>query len=103
MADRVPDEIGLAARKADTDALRAWLAPIDGVDVGKTPIEQTLPGGEYRVRVAVPERQPVEDMVRITNDRPQAVRNYRLLLRVAQLAFRVKPDDGELPRLLQLV
>ena len=25
MADRVPDEIGLAARKADTDALRAWL------------------------------------------------------------------------------
>ena len=69
---------------------------IDGVDVGKTPIEQTLPGGEYRVRIAAPERQPVEDVVRITNDRPQAVRNYRLLARVAQLAFRVKPDGGEL-------
>ena len=35
-------------------------------------------------------------MIRITNTRPQAVRNYRLLPLAARLAFRVTPTDGEL-------
>ncbi|MEP4379823.1 MAG: SUMF1/EgtB/PvdO family nonheme iron enzyme [Alphaproteobacteria bacterium] len=69
---------------------------IDGAGAGAAPIDRSLTGGEYRVTVTAPNRQPVEDVIRITNTRPQVIRNYRLPPLAATLRFGVTPAGGEL-------
>jgi formylglycine-generating enzyme required for sulfatase activity len=69
---------------------------IDGTRVGETPLDRSLKGGEYRITVTAPDRQPLEDVIRITNTKPEVARNYRLLPFAATLNFEVTPAGGEL-------
>lgn len=69
---------------------------IAGVNAGATPLDRTLAGGEYAITVTAPDRQPLEDVIRITNARPEVARNYRLLPFAATLNFDLSPAGGEL-------
>lgn len=69
---------------------------IDGTNAGATPLDRPLQGGEYRLTVTAPERRPLEDVIRITNTKPEVARNYKLLPFVATLNFKVTPAGGEL-------
>jgi formylglycine-generating enzyme required for sulfatase activity len=69
---------------------------IEGANAGTTPLDRTLAGGAYRIRVTAPDRQPLEDVIRITNTRPEIARNYKLLPFAATLNFDVSPAGGEL-------
>tara|TARA_R110002110_G_scaffold376568_2_gene586726 strand:- start:235063 stop:237096 length:2034 start_codon:yes stop_codon:yes gene_type:complete len=69
---------------------------ISGVNGGVTPLDRTLAGGEYAITVTAPDRQPLEDIIRITNARPEVARNYRLLPFAATVNIDVTPAGGEL-------
>lgn len=72
------------------------MVEIDGTRVGATPLDRSLKGGEYRITVTASDRQPLEDVIRITNTKPEVARNYRLLPFAATLNFAVTPAGGEL-------
>ncbi len=72
------------------------MVEIDGANAGATPLDRTLAGGEYTITVTAQDRQPLEDVVRITNTKPELVRNYKLLPFSATLNFEVTPAGGEL-------
>lgn len=78
-----------------SDPIGATVA-IDGADAGATPLDRSLEGGEYKITVTAPDRQPLEDIIRITNARPEVARNYKLLRYAATLNFEVTPAGGEL-------
>ncbi|MBT3808778.1 MAG: SUMF1/EgtB/PvdO family nonheme iron enzyme [Rhodospirillaceae bacterium] len=69
---------------------------VDGARAGATPLDRSLKGGEYRITVTAPDRQPLEDVIRITNAKPEVARNYKLLPFAATLKFQVMPAGGEL-------
>ncbi|MGB0570465.1 MAG: SUMF1/EgtB/PvdO family nonheme iron enzyme [Alphaproteobacteria bacterium] len=78
-----------------SDPVGATVA-VDAANAGATPLDRSLEGGEYKITVTAPDRQPLEDVIRITNARPELARNYKLLPYAATLNFEVMPAGGEL-------
>lgn len=69
---------------------------IDGQPVGMTPFSATYIGGEYNVEVHHPDYQPVVDKLMITQEQPEATRQYQLRPQQAQVTITTTPEGGVL-------
>lgn len=66
------------------------------VTLGTTPLDVAADGGRYDIRLELPDRQPLEDVLEVTSALPRVVKNYELKPYAATVSVVVMPEGGEL-------
>lgn len=69
---------------------------LDGRSLGVTPLDVPMTGGVYDIRVARPDRTPIEESITLTNTAPELVRRYILKPLSAMLRIQTIPTGGQL-------
>lgn len=69
---------------------------IDGQDVGKTPFQGSISGGEHSIEVRLATHRSVSEKVMVSADNLRIERNYRLDTLPGTLSFSVSPEGGVL-------
>ena len=99
--------------RGDERTLKFMLEPVQGLlninsepkgvsislndsSIGQTPISVSRPGGNYRLRIATPDFESIDDTIEITYTQPVANRNYKLIYKKALLTLTLKPPNGQL-------
>ena len=69
---------------------------IDGAPAGASNLDVPLKGGEYGIEVKLARHGTVQDRIRVTRDRNEVTRTYRLQSNPASLSIVVSPPGGKL-------
>ena len=108
-----PQEVSIDLARGDERTLEFILEPVQGLlnigsepegisislndsSVGQTPISISRPGGIYRLGIATPDFESIDDTIEITYMQPVANRNYKLIYKKALLTLTLKPPGGQL-------
>ena len=108
-----PKEVSIDLMRGDERTLEFILEPVQGSlnissepegvpillndsSVGQTPISVSRPGGSYRLGIATPDFESVNDIIEINYMQPIANRNYKLIYKKALLTLILKPPGGQL-------
>jgi len=69
---------------------------LNGEPVGQSDLQLSRVGGEYEVRLRLPDHGSVSERVTLNRAQRSVERDYRLLVNAANLAVKVSPADGAL-------